>query len=56
MRKVVQIAIAPEGDNCLPLLVALADDGTMWLGNIPLSDPVNPEWVQVPPIPQDDPL
>ena len=56
MRKVVQIAVAPEGDTSWPVLAALADDGTVWVMSIPYGDQPGIEWFPTPPLPQGEPV
>mgnify|MGYP003641554260 FL=1 len=48
-RKIVQVTFTPKCKN----MVALCDDGTVWIRNKPYVDSI-PEWLQVDPlIPQD---
>lgn len=52
--KIIQIAINPDGETCLPCLYALRDDGSIW--GTPLIVPKDEEhrlgkWNQLPPIP-----
>jgi len=51
MRKIIQIAVIPEGDTVNSEVLALCDDGTLWVTlckSVPLC------WNRMPLIPQDD--
>ena len=47
MRKIVQVSVVPEGDSVYAVLIALADDGTLW--GMPLKGKV---WTQLPNLPE----
>lgn len=48
-RKIVQIAAIPRADPEPDTVLALADDGTIWLAELNVHQP---DWRQVPPIPE----
>ena len=49
MRKVVQIAVVQESETAQPAVLALDDDGTVWVGS--LMSKTTPCWRQLPPLP-----
>jgi hypothetical protein len=56
-RKIVQIAVIPESDSLHCSLVALADDGTTWIGRARDMFEGNPNanlWRPLPPLPPND--
>lgn len=57
-RRIVQIAVqSPDGVGEYPaVLIALADDGTMWRLTDPQAAWQPSAWKRVPPLPQDAPL
>ena len=48
-RKVIQLTFFQRDENHVDGLVALCDDGTMWLGD---ANTWNASWVQIPDVPQ----
>lgn len=52
-RKIVQIAVMQRDEKHPDAIVALADDGTLWLGDL---NTHAADWTPMPPIPQPDPI
>lgn len=54
-RKIVQIAMSSEGSFHHPHVVALADDGSLWITSVDDNEgsPKN-EWFAFPPLPEND--
>jgi len=49
-RKVIQVVITPESTEYYSRLIALCDDGTIWMK--PLSQSTESEWEWIPSVPQ----
>lgn len=49
-RKIIHVSVVPEGDTTHPHIVALCDDGTLWMSIS--TDPGKRCWTQYPEIPQ----
>lgn len=52
-RKIVQIAVTPESENCWEKVFALAADGSLWAGSIPNGPWSELIWDRVPGLPQE---
>ena len=46
-RKVVQIIVVPEGENYKPAILALAEDGSIWIRGAGSKE----GWLQIPALP-----
>lgn len=54
-RKIVQVqTFVRDGDKWPDGIIALADDGTLWLGDIADYADRNPQWRQLRGLPQED--
>lgn len=50
MRKIIQIAVTPETEECFGYLYALCSDGTVWFRS---TSGNGTNWLQMPDLPQE---
>ncbi len=53
-RKIIQVTDVPETDQYYPRILALCDDGSLWVAPQASGSFLEIKWIRVPGVPQDE--